>query len=196
MARRGANPEAQLLAAERQRQVVQLRLRGLSFESIGKQLGGISKQAAHKLCKTALRLIPKPDVEELLKLEVERIADLRSRIWSRLAGRPDPNDPTKMIQPNNEELVALVNQAIRLGRHEALLLGLDPPSKAAVVPAVVGRLISDEDLDRQLARLTPDEQDALMILAAKMQGRWVEPPSIETTATTVAPNGDGGQSNR
>jgi hypothetical protein len=38
------------------------------------------------------------------ELEAERIADLRQRLWSRLAGRPDPNDPTKTIQPDNEDL--------------------------------------------------------------------------------------------
>jgi hypothetical protein len=48
------------------------------------------------------------------KLEAERIADLRQRLWSRLAGRPDPKDPTKTIQPTNDELNALIGTAIRL----------------------------------------------------------------------------------
>jgi len=50
----------------------------------------MTKQSAHALYKRALKLTPKADVEEMRKLEAERIADLRRRIWSRLAGRPDP----------------------------------------------------------------------------------------------------------
>jgi hypothetical protein len=53
------------------------------------------------------------------------------------------------------------------------------------------------ELDIQLARLTPEEQNEFMRLMAKMQGRWVEPPaieddgSIETTVTTMQSNGAG-----
>ena len=93
-----------------------LRLRGIAFEANGKQLG-MTKQAAHLLYKKALKLTPKADVEEMRKLEAEPIADLRQRLWSRLAGRPDPNDPTKTIPPTNDELVALVGQVIRLTQH-------------------------------------------------------------------------------
>jgi hypothetical protein len=50
------------------------------------------------------------------KLEAERIADLRQRIWAELAGRPDPADPTKTIRLNPAVLLALVSQAIRLRR--------------------------------------------------------------------------------
>lgn len=103
MVRGGKSPEARLAAAEHQRQVILLRIRGLAFDAIGRQLG-LSKQAAHKLYKRALNRTPKRDVEEMRKLEEERIADLRQRLWSRLAGRPDPNDPTKTIQPTNADL--------------------------------------------------------------------------------------------
>jgi hypothetical protein len=67
-----------------------------------------------------------------------------------------------------------------------------------VVSAVVGQPVSDEELDRQLARLTQEETDTFMMLLAKLQGRWVEPPviedqgvSVEATAGTVLPNGAG-----
>jgi hypothetical protein len=73
------------------------------------------------------------------KLESERIADIRQRLWGRLAGRPNPNDPTKTIPPTTEEMVALIGQAIRLSRHEAMLFGMDEPTKAQIVGAVVGQ---------------------------------------------------------
>jgi len=131
MARPGASPEVRQKAAERQRQVLQLRLRGLSFDAIGKQLG-CSQQIAFKVYRKALRAIVHPAVEELRKLEAERIADLRQRIWSELAGRPDPADPQKAIRPDPATVVALIGQAIKLARHEASIFGMvvqpDAPS--------------------------------------------------------------------
>jgi hypothetical protein len=40
-----------------------------------------------------------------------------------------------------------------------------------------------------LARLTQQELDTFMMLIAKMDGRWVEPPAIEegSVETTAAP---------
>jgi hypothetical protein len=88
-----------------------------------------------------------------------------------------------------------VSQAIRLARHEAMVFGLDSPSKNQIHSSIVGERTSDEELDIMLARLTPDEQDQFMILVRKMESRYVEPPAIEddigsivTTAIAVAPS--------
>jgi hypothetical protein len=171
--------------------VVQLRIRGLTFEAIGKRLN-LTRQAAHLLYKRALNLTPKADVEEMRKLEAERIADLRQRIWSELAGRPDPADPNRTLRPDPETLADLVRTAIRISRHEALVFGLDAPSKAEVVAAFSGQPVSDEELERQWNRLTSEEQDQFMVLLAKLQGRWVEPRAledgaVETTAEVIGP---------
>ena len=192
MAKGGSSPEARIAAAERQRQVVQMRIRGVPFEAIGKQLG-ISGVAAHKLYKKAMNKTPKADIEELRKLEAERIADLRHRGWTDLAGKPDPNDPSRTIRPTGETLATLINAMVRLSRHESMLFGMDAPSKAEVMSVAMGRTVSDEELARQWDRLTLEEQDQFLRLLAKLQGRWVEPQpsSIETTATPVA---EGGQS--
>jgi hypothetical protein len=192
MLKGGSSPEARIKAAEHRRQVVLMRIRGLPFEAIGRQLG-FSKVAAYNHYKKAVETTPKADIEELRKLEAERIADLRQRLWTDLAGKPDPNDPKKTIRPEGETLATLVNAAIRLSRHEAMVFGLDTASKNELVASVVGQTLSDEELARQWDRLTLEEQDHFMRLLAKLQGRWVEPQpsSIETTATPV---GEGGQS--
>jgi hypothetical protein len=168
-----------------------MRIRGVPFEAIGRQLG-FSKVAAHKHYKNALKATPKADIEELRKLEAERIADLRQRIWTDLAGKPDPDDPTKIIRPEGETLATLVNAAIRLSRHEAMVLGLDAPTKNEILASVGGHTVDYEQLGEQWDRLTAEEQDQFMRLLAKLQGRWVEPQlsSIETTAT---PGPEGGQ---
>jgi hypothetical protein len=90
----------------------------------------------------------------------------------------------------------LVGRLLNVDQHEADLYGLYAPKKSEVAAAVVGQAISDEEIDIQLARLTPEEQAEFMRLTAKMQGRRVEPPaieegSIETTATIVQTNGAG-----
>ena len=139
----------------------------------------------------AIKRIPKGDVELLRKLEGERITDLRRRIWSELAGRADEQGNT--IRPEPELVVDLVDRAIKLGRHEALIFGYDAPSKAQVVSQFSNQPMSDEELDRGLARLTEQERETFMMLLQKLQGRWVEPPpppSIETTALPVATAGE------
>jgi hypothetical protein len=130
------------------------------------------------------------------KLEGERIADLRQRVWSELAGRPGKDGQT--VKPEPDLVVDLIDKALKISRHEAMVFGYDAPSKAEVVSHFTNQPVSDEELDAQLARLTEQEQEQFMMLLAKLQGRWVEPPavaieegSVETTATTVQSNGAG-----
>jgi hypothetical protein len=152
---------------------------------------GISKAAAHKHFKNALKEIPKADREEMRQVEAERIADLRQRLWGDLAGKPDSDVRNMTIRPEGETLATLVNAAIRLSRHEAMMFGLDAPTKSEVLASVVGRTLDYEKLGEQWDRLTQEEQDHLMRLLAKLQGRWVEPQpsSIETTAMPVTKKG-------
>jgi hypothetical protein len=103
--------------------VLQLRIRGLSFDAIGKQLG-CSQQIAFKVYRKALRAIVHPAVEELRKLEGRAHRRSAPADMVELAGRPDPNDPQKTIRPDPEIVVALVGQAIKLARHEASIFGM------------------------------------------------------------------------
>jgi hypothetical protein len=89
---------------------------------------------------------------------------------------------------------ALVGRLLAIDRQEADLYGLNAPKKSDVAAPVTGQAVSDEELDIWLSRLTPQERETFMMLLAKAQGRWVEPPaiedasSVETTATTVQSN--------
>ena len=58
MAKGGSTPEARIAAAEHRRQVVLMRIRGVPFEAIGRQLG-FSKVAAYKHYKSALEATPR-----------------------------------------------------------------------------------------------------------------------------------------
>ena len=50
---------------------MQLRIRGITFEMIGRQLG-CSRQRAYRIYTKALRAIPKASADEMRKLEGER----------------------------------------------------------------------------------------------------------------------------
>lgn len=183
---------ATVAVRERERQVLSLYIRGVNFIQIGRQLQ-IDESTARKAFNRLVKRLPKADVELLRKLETERIADMRQRLWSEMAGRPDPADPTKTIRPDPGTVRELIDSAIKVGRHEAAIFGMDAPNKSEMVGTIGVQTLTPEELDIQLARLTAEEQDLFMMLLAKMQGRWVEQPppviedqgSVETTATTV-----------
>jgi len=194
--------EAIVAAHERERQVLQLFLRGLTWVEIARQIGLTGESGARAAFDRAVKRIPAKDVELLRKLQSERLNDARRRVYSELAGRqeqlPDPEHPgltkTITVRPTIEEVYAGVDRIVRIEIREAKLYGLDAPKKSEVMAAVTGQPISDEELDIQLARLTSAERETFMMLVAKLQGRWVEPPaieegSVETTATAVQSNG-------
>ena len=58
-------------------------------------------------------------------LEVAQAAGqpvLRQRLWSDLAGKPDPKDPTKTIRPEGETLATLINAALRISQRESMVV--------------------------------------------------------------------------
>jgi hypothetical protein len=194
-------------ARERERQVVQLFIRGLTWLEIARQLGYGEESGARKAFARAVKRIPPKDVEVLRKLQSERMTDSRRRIYSELAGRemeiPDPENPGQKkritVRPEVSDVGALLGRLLSVEQHEADLYGLYAPKQSDLVSHVTGQSISDEELDIQLARLTEEEKEQFMRLLAKLQGRWVEPPveSIETTAVPQIelPKNGSGESN-
>jgi hypothetical protein len=81
------SPEAVVQARERERQVLQLFLRGLHWVEIGRQLG-MTDMGAIKAFDRATKRIPTKDAEMLRKLQSERLNDARRRVYSEFAGRP------------------------------------------------------------------------------------------------------------
>ena len=196
---------AQHEAREREHQVIQLVIRGLSYREIGRQLG-VNESAVRKAYTRAVKRIPPGEVVELRKLQSERMNDARRRLFGELAGRteqvPDPANPgqfkTVTVRPDVAEVGILIGRLLNVDQHEAELYGLYAPKKAEVLSAITGQALSDEQIDEGLARLTTEERETLMMLVAKFQGRWIEPPAIEdqgvtveTTATPVQANGVG-----
>jgi hypothetical protein len=72
------------LAAERQAQVVALRLAGWEFADIAKEVGYRGKQGAYAAWKTALANIPRPTVEKAREeAELRLNALLKGGVWEK-----------------------------------------------------------------------------------------------------------------
>lgn len=104
-------------AAERRRQILELRRGGMTLDLIGQAMG-ISRQRVHAILKSELARTAAEnaaDAEELRALEVERLDCLLYGIWERA---------------QSGELEA-VDRALKIAHRRAALLGLDRPTKIA-----------------------------------------------------------------
>jgi hypothetical protein len=174
-------------AAERQSHVMQLRMRGLSFEAISKQID-CSPQAASKLFRRALERIPKADVNSFRSIETLRLADLRRRLYAELNSRPDPRfpgDPTKVVLPSIRRELRLIDSLVKIGQHEAQLFGMRAPKKSKRILEHIQKSSSDEEWSRQWDRLTIDEQIEFSRILDKMEGKDAEPHAYNSDTNGV-----------
>ena len=93
-----------------------------------------------------------------------------------------------MIAPSPDLLNDLIGPALGIEAGEARLFGLDASTKQQISlgPATFAQPVSDEEAERQCNRPTEDERDQFTILFQKMQGRWVQPRYVETTAEPLS----------
>jgi len=115
------SPQAKVDIAKRENQIVELRLRNISFAAIGRAVG-VSKTAAIKAFYKALRCNTDQDISthhrsELAKLEMEE-----TRYWQALDTHKE----------NWQAVAALSGSLNRIHTRRARLLGLDAPTKLDV----------------------------------------------------------------
>jgi hypothetical protein len=77
---RGRDPVKRQAAAARKAQILELRLRRVTFEQIGKVIG-ISKQAAHKTYMRALNQLPNKLARMVRREELEVLDRLEAEFW-------------------------------------------------------------------------------------------------------------------
>lgn len=94
----------------RAKQALELRLVGATFQQIAQRLGYNSKVAAYKAVMGELDRIPKPEAEELLKVNLERLNKGRMAVW--------PLESHKDVETE-----------LKIQAREAAYLGLDSPTK-------------------------------------------------------------------
>jgi hypothetical protein len=173
-------PKAKVDIAKREQQIVELRLRNISFAAIGRAVG-VSKQAAVKAFHKVLRRNTDADIQthhrsELAKLEMEE-----TRYWQALDTHKE----------NWQAVAALSGSLNRIHTRRARLLGLDAPTKLDV--SGIYRKGTDELSDErreteQAWRSLPVEEQMRIYDAFDAARKRLNAP-IETTATvTIGPD--------
>jgi hypothetical protein len=129
------SPAAKQRTAERDKQILELRLRGATFEMIAGRLGmhakGVSKAYYRELAN-----IPRPEREQLRKEHKERLERAWRVVWAKFEAATD-----------SHEIAMLNREVARLEEREARLFGLDAPQKLDVYSSVT------VDQDKKIARL-------------------------------------------
>lgn len=160
-----------VLAREREREAVQLRIAGASYDEIARHLG-IRRGSAHRIVQRVLARLSAQTgelAEEVRRLELERLDALWRALYERAV---------------NGDLPA-VDRALHIMERRARLLGLDAPTKVAPTDPT-GEYsyaeLSDEELIREIAKLAR---------AIGAVGAGGEVPLVAASAAGAAPAGGG-----
>jgi hypothetical protein len=114
---RAAREHKKLARAQLERQCLELRLAGATYEDIARQLALPNYMLAYRAYLRAIRNIPAPAAHRACTEMLERLNRLRLHVWS------------KFQDAGSTELATLVVAALRIETREAHLLGLDAPQK-------------------------------------------------------------------
>ena len=149
--------------AARYREVVRLRMVGLTFDDIAEQTGYADRSGAKRAYDIALERWAVETVEQQRIVQTERLDDLWRRVFREIA-RGDLDQ---------------VDRALRIEKRRAELWGLDAPKQHEVTGAAGGVLRTDVG-DLLLARLQQlrDEQGPLVVASTSSNG---QPPTAMDT---------------
>jgi hypothetical protein len=173
-------PAAKVDIAKREQQIVELRLRNISFSEIGRTVG-VSKQAAVKAFQKALHRNTDSDIQTHHRSELSKLAMEEANVWRTM----DAHKENPKVQFDGTAQL----RGIHIRR--AKLLGLDAPTKVDVTGIYKrgGDEVSAERLERQrvLEALPLAEQERIYEVFEEARKRAAG-TNVETTAVTV-PNG-------
>ena len=120
---------------DRERQVIELRRAGLTFDVIAQQVGYSNASGAHHAYRRALqRTLNEAGVDEMRQTELDRLDRLQRFAWTAAA---------------QGDLKA-IDAVLRIMQRRARLLGLDAPAR---VQQEVTVWTGDSDLDREIQQL-------------------------------------------
>jgi hypothetical protein len=143
---------------EREAEVLKLRRGGLTFDMIAERVGYKDPSGAHQAYVRACKRIIYSEVEELRKVEADRLDIAQAALWS------------KVLQGD----VAAVNSFLRVMERRAKLFGLDMPMRQQVE---VTTYEGGSEIDREVERL------AQLLQAADSRGA----DSLDTPTSTGKP---------
>jgi len=179
---RGRDPAARQAAAARAAQILELRLRRVTFEQIGSALG-ISKQAAYKAYTRALSRIPNKLARVVRKEELEALDRLEAEFWRIISSTAAKADPDLTLRAGGRILEAQTRRAKLLGLEAPKQIGLtleadDAQEKAARERAQMLKLVR---------ALTVEERRQYLELIGRAEARLRE-EAVKTAAVRALPS--------
>lgn len=111
----GRTPEDDLLAAEREKKAVSMRLEGHDFDAIAEACGYSDRSGAYKAWKRALKRVPQETVEEAREAMRKRLDSYRMALAKQKYGKNGPR---------------AVEALTKIEEREARLFGLDRANEA------------------------------------------------------------------
>lgn len=166
MARRGGDRStlaARALTIERERDILQRRIKGASTAAIAAALG-FTQRGVQLAIVRALTKVDLPGAVEAKKAMLARLDLLREKLFARL-------------DQEGEDLATVARAVVTVEAREASLLGLDMPEKL-ILAHLNEPPASDENAVANLQRLTPDELRTLLALTQKTRGQVVETTGV------------------
>jgi hypothetical protein len=136
MARTGRRPSIE--TAEKRRNALLARQRGLSWAAVAREVGYQSEGAAHTAAMTALRDIPREAANELRRVELETLNELQVSLRAKLEEKPS---------------AFLVDSILRIMERRSKLLGLDAPL------AIRTEVVTVDAVDAEIQRLEAQLED-------------------------------------
>jgi hypothetical protein len=133
MANRNQSPDPDLI--EKERQVVELRRAGATYEECARAVGYATPQGAYLAYHRALkRTLLDAGADEARQVEIDRLDRLQRAAWP------------KALQGE----VPAINSVLKIMERRSRLLGLDAPTR---ISADVTTYEGGTDIDREVARL-------------------------------------------
>ncbi len=143
---------AQLQARENEQKALSLWIKGATFQQIAAAGFGIaSASGAWRSVGRALARIPKQEADQAREAQLARLQAVRMLLWNQASADP----------------IRAAEALIKLEAREARLLGLDMPTKVAVIdpdggiPLETIRRVMDR-VDRQMMDVTPEPAPPLL----------------------------------
>lgn len=141
-----------MTAVERQRDALELRKSGLSYDAIATRLGYAHASGAHKAVTLALKRTIQEPADELRRVEVERLDAALSAIWKKVLSGD----------------TWAIDRMLKIMERRAALLGLDAPQRREVTGKDGGPM-RHEHSGPDFSALTMEEQFALDQMLAKVE---------------------------
>jgi hypothetical protein len=154
--------------AERDAEACELRLRGLSYRAIAKQMGYADQMGAYEAVKRSLSAVIAEPAEQVRQQELERLNTMWEQALEIAKRFHVTVQQGRVVYANGEPVkddapaLAAMNTLLKIQERRSRLLGLDAPVKHEVrnVDAV------DAEIEQLVAQLGAGRQDAAPAEAA------------------------------